>query len=69
MAVRFIISSLPDAPSVAHRTEQLVIVVGALHAILDKLHSLHRIAVGKEAAENPHAVEGLTTQQQIVAPC
>lgn len=52
---------------VAHSAEQFVVVGSALHAFLDKLHCFDRVAVGKEAAENPHTVERFLAEQQVVA--
>ena len=52
---------------VAHGAEELVVVAGAFHTVFDELHGFDGGAVGEETAENPHAIEGLGAQQQVVA--
>ena len=52
---------------VVHCQEQLLVAACFLHAVLDKLHCLDRSAVGEESAENPHAVDGVLAEEQVVA--
>lgn len=52
---------------VVHCQEQLLVAAGFLHTVLDKLHCLDRSAVGEEPAENPHAVDGVLAEEQVVA--
>lgn len=52
---------------VVHCQEQLLVAAGFLHTVLDKLHCLDRSAVREEPAENPHAVDGVLAEEQVVA--
>ena len=52
--------------SVAHGTQQFVIVRGAFHTVSDKFHRLDAVTVAQETAQNPHAVKRFGAQQQVV---
>ena len=50
-----------------HGEQELVVVAGMLHALVDGVHRLHRIHVGNILTQNPHTVEGGLVLQQVVA--
>ena len=52
---------------VAHGAEEFIVVASAFHSVFDEFDGFDGGAVGEETAENPHAVEGLGAQQQVVA--
>lgn len=64
---RFLVSYFRG--SITHGSQELIIISGAFHAVLDEFHRLDTVTVRQEAAKNPHAVKGFGSEQQIIAPC